>query len=235
MTDKILVVDDDASLLRVLEYNLEQEGYKVVTANNGREAMHLTYTERPNLLILDIMMPGLDGWEVCQRVREMSDAPIIMLTAKELAEDVVKGLDLGADDYIVKPFIMKELLARVRAALRRARVEAGADEKMIYRDDYLSIDLKTQRVTANDALIDLTPTEYRVLALLVKSRGRVIKFRQILEHVWGFEYVDEVSYVHTYIWRLRRKIEPDPKIPRYLLSTLDVGYRFESQRARLLN
>ena len=175
-------------------------------------------------------MPKLDGWQVCQRVREISDMPIIMLTAKMQKEDIVRGLDLGADDYLIKPFDVGELLARVRSALRRAQTGVVSSESIAYSDDYLSIDLDARRVTVNGELVKLTPTEHKVLALMIKNEGRAVEFRKIFESVWDFEYVDEIGYVHTYIWHLRRKLEPDPKNPRYLLSELDVGYRFESQR-----
>jgi DNA-binding response OmpR family regulator len=227
MANRILVVDDDLTLLRGMQYGLEGEGYQVVTAGDGQEALRLVYSERPDLIILDIMMPRLDGRQVCQRVREMSDVPIIILTAKTEKKDIIKGLDLGADDYLVKPFDAEELLARVRAALRHARTEPIVSEGMTYGDDYLSIDLNARRVAVSGELIRLTPTEYD---LLVENAGRVLEFRQILESVWGVEYIHEIDYVRTYVWHLRRKIEPDPKNPRCLLSVLNVGYRFEPQR-----
>lgn len=213
-----------------MQDSLEDEEYHVVTARDGQEAMRLVYSERPDLIILDIMMPRLDGWQVCRRVREMSDVPIIILTAKTEKKDIIKGLDLGADDYLVKPFDAEELLARVRAALRRARTEAGVPEgEGTYGDDYLSIDLNARRVAVSGELIRLTPTEYKLLALLVRNRGCVLEFRHILESVWGMEYVDEIDYVRTYVWHLRHKLEPDPKNPRYLVSELNIGYRFEPQ------
>lgn len=230
MADKILVVDDDTNLLRGLQDCFEEEGYQVVTARDGREALRLVYSERPDLIILDILMPKMDGLQVCQRVREMSDTPIIMLTARAEKEDIIKGLDLGADDYLVKPFSVEVLLARVRAALRRIRTVATIPEKVTYDDDYLSISLDERRVTVSGELVKLTPTEYKLLALLIKNKGRVLSFQHILENVWGADYVTETDYVRTYIWHLRRKIEPDPGNPRYLLSELDVGYRFEPQR-----
>ena len=229
MANRILVVDDDHNLLRGMQYGLEGEGYQVVTASDGQEALRLVYSERPDLIILDTMMPRLDGWQVCRRVREMSDVPIIILTAKTEKKDIIKGLDLGADDYLVKPFNAEELLARVRAALRRARTEPVVSEEMTYGDDYLSIDLNARRVAVSGELIRLTPTEYKLPALLVRNRGRVLEFRHILESVWGMEYVDEIDYVRTYVWNLRHKLEPDPKHPRYLVSELNVGYRFEPQ------
>lgn len=230
MANRILVVDDDLTLLRGIQDSLEDEEYRIVTARDGQEALRLVYSERPDLIILDIMMPRLDGWQVCQRVREMSDVPIIILTAKTEKKDIIKGLDLGADDYLVKPFDAEELLARVRAALRHARTEPIVSEGMTYGDDYLSIDLNARHIAVSGELVRLTPTEYDLLALLVENAGRVLEFRQILESVWGVEYIHEIDYVRTYVWHLRRKIEPDPKNPRYLLSVLNVGYRFEPQR-----
>ncbi len=229
MTDKILIVDDDPSLLELAQYNLEAEGYKIMTAKDGIEGMRLMYAEQPDLIILDVMMPKMDGYQVCQRVREMSDVPVIMLTARGREEDIVKGLDLGADDYLTKPFRVGELLARVRATLRRARTESFMPEGVTYSDEYLSVDLAARRVAVDGELVKLTPTEYKLLAILIKNKGRVVEFRQLLENVWGFEYVDEVDYLRVYVWHLRRKIEPNPKDPCYLLNELNVGYRFEPQ------
>jgi len=229
VTDKILIVDDDPSLLELAQYNLEAEGYKIMTAKDGIEGMRLMYAEQPDLIILDVMMPKMDGYQVCQRVREMSDVPVIMLTARGREEDIVKGLDLGADDYLTKPFRVGELLARVRATLRRARTESFMPEGVTYSDEYLSVDLAARRVAVGGELVKLTPTEYKLLAILIKNKGRVVEFRQLLENVWGFEYVDEVDYLRVYVWHLRRKIEPNPKDPCYLLNELNVGYRFEPQ------
>jgi two-component system KDP operon response regulator KdpE len=227
MADKILVVDDNPGLRDALELNLEQEGYQVITAGDGQEAIRLVYSEHPDLLVLDIMMPRMNGWQVCQRIREMSNMPIIMLTAKAEEADIIKGLKLGADDYLTKPFGVDELLARVHAALRRARSRGSVSEKATCSNGYLSINLDTRRVTVNGQVVKLTPTEYRLLALLAANQGQTLEFRHILESVWGAEYVGAVDYVRTYIWYLRRKIEPDPKNPCYLLTELNVGYRFE--------
>jgi DNA-binding response OmpR family regulator len=229
MAEKILVVDDNVHLIQGVQYYLEEEGYQVITASNGQEALRLFDSEHPDLLLLDVMMPELDGWQVCQRIRGTSDVPIIMLTARTEKEDIIKGLDLGADDYLIKPFDTGELLARVRAALRRARTGPSTSDNT-YRDDYLSIDLDARCVTVNGEPIKLTPTEYKVLALMVKNKGRAVEFRRIFENIWDFEYVGEIGYAHTYIGYLRRKLEPDPRNPRYFLSELDVGYRFEPQR-----
>lgn len=230
MADKILIVDDDPDLIDLIQYNLEGEGYEVITAGDGHEGMRLLFSDRPDLLVLDVSMPKLDGYQVCQRAREMTDdMPIIMLTARGREEDIIKGLDMGADDYLTKPFRVGELLARVRATLRRARAGPATSEAVTYRDDYLSVDLSAHRVAVNGKVVKLTPTEYKLLAVLVKNKGRVLEFRQLLEAVWGFEYIDDIDYLRVYIWHLRRKIEPDPKDPTYLINELNTGYYFEPQ------
>jgi two-component system KDP operon response regulator KdpE len=229
MADKILIIDDDPILVELTQYNLEAEGYESLTARNGREGMRLFYTYQPNLVILDLMMPKLNGYEVCQRIREMADTPIIMLTAKGREEDIIKGLDLGADDYLTKPFRVNVLLARIRAALRRAATAPVLVKGPTYSDDYLSIDLEARRIRVNGEIVKLTPTEYKLLALLVKNKGRILEFRQMLESVWGFEYIDDIDYLRVYIWHLRRKLEADPKNPIYFINELNTGYRFEPQ------
>jgi two-component system KDP operon response regulator KdpE len=229
MNDKILIIDDDLQLVELLRYNLEGEWYQVIAATDGQAGVRSFFEERPNLLILDIAMPKLNGYEVCQRVREMATTPIIMLTAKGREEEVVKGLDLGADDYLAKPFRVGELIARVRANLRRVSLTEPQAGALTYTDDYLAIDLELRRVTINNEPVKLTPTEFKLLGFLVKNRGRILEFRQILESVWGFEYIDDIDYLRVYIWHLRRKIEPDPKKPIYLLNELNTGYRFETQ------
>lgn len=228
--EKVLVVDDDPSLSELLSYNLEAAGYEVLTARDGQDGLRKFYAERPELIVLDVTMPRLNGYEVCQRVREMSDVPIIMLTAQGREEDVIRGLDMGADDYITKPFQLKVFLARVRSNLRRSQMPPATPETVAYRDDYLTIDINARRVTANGEVVKLTPTEYKLLALLVKNKGRTLEFRQILESVWGFEYIDDVDYLRVYSWHLRRKIEPDPKKPIYIVNELNTGYRFEPRR-----
>ncbi len=228
MAHKILVVDDDKNLRLVLRAHLTRAGYQVVTASDGREALSMAFQERPDLIILDVMMPHMDGWEVCRRIRAMSDIPIIMLTARAESKDVVKGLHLGADDYLDKPFDGKELQARVQSVLRRANASSGKT-KEAYRDGYLTIDLDQRRVTVAGEPVDLSPTEFNILALLVESRGRVQTYQRILEEVWGPGYTEEADYVRTYMWHLRRKIEPEPKRPRYLINDFGVGYHFEPQ------
>ena len=230
MTDKILIVDDDPISRDLIKHSLLAQGYQTITANDGQDALRAFFNNHPDLIVLDITMPKLDGYEVCQRVREMSTTPIIMLTALGREEDIIKGLDAGADDYLTKPFRVGELLARIRANLRRVRTEPIVKEIATYSDDYISIDLEAHRVTINGEAIKLTPTEYKLLAILVKNKGRLLEFRQLLENVWGFEYIDDIDYLRVYIWYLRRKIEPDPQNPIYILNELNMGYRFEPQR-----
>ncbi len=230
MGERILVIDDDPLVLELVEYNLRGRGYEIITAEDGRDGIRKFHDSRPNLVILDISMPKLDGYQVCQRICEVSDTPIIMLTAKGYnEEDIIKGLDMGADDYIAKPFKIGELLARVRAALRRAQAQPTHEIAVAYHDPYLHIDLGARLVTCNNLPVKLTPTEYKLLAFLVKNKGRWLEFRQILENVWGFEYIDDIDYLRVYVWHLRRKLEPDSKHPVYLLNELNVGYKFEPQ------
>lgn len=230
MVDRILVVDDDPMVLELVEYNLRGRGYEIITAEDGQEGIRKFHRENPDLVLLDVAMPKLDGYQVCQRICEVSDTPIIMLTARgNYEEEIIRGLDMGADDYIAKPFKMGELLARIRSALRRARTQPNVTPSVTYYDDYLYIDLQARLVTRDDEPVKLTPTEYRLLSFLVKNRGRWLEFRQILENVWGFEYMDDIDYLRVYIWHLRQKLEPDPKNPIYLLNELNVGYKFEPQ------
>lgn len=230
MGDRILVVDDDPMVLELVEYNLRGRGYEIITAEDGQDGIRKFHETHPDVVILDVAMPKLDGYQVCQRICEVSDTPIIMLTAKgHYEEEIIKGLDMGADDYIAKPFKVGELLARVRATLRRARTQPAQTPSTSYHDNYLHIDLSARVVTCNNQPVKLTPTEYKLLSFLVKNKGRWLEFRQILENVWGFEYIDDIDYLRVYIWHLRRKLEPDPKNPIYLLNELNVGYKFEPQ------
>jgi DNA-binding response OmpR family regulator len=230
MTEKVLVVDDDPSLLELVEYNLKTNGYQTLTASDGQAGIRTFFSDRPDLVILDVAMPKMDGYQVCQRIREMSNTPVILLTAKGREEDIIKGLDLGADDYMIKPFRVGELMARVRATLRRIKAEPEQIGATVsYQDDHVSIDLNSHRIEVKGQPIKLTPTEYKLLATLVRNKGRLIEFKQLLESVWGFEYIDDVDYLRVYIWHLRRKIEPDAKNPIYLINELNTGYRFEPQ------
>ncbi len=230
MSAKILVIDDDTILSELVSYILKAEGYAVIAASDGMDGVHKYAHEKPDLVLLDVTMPKMDGFEVCQRIRQIGDTPIIMLTGQGNEEHMVRGLDLGADDYVIKPFQLKPLMARVRANLRRAGAPPQLPDKVTYRDDYLVVDLENRRVAVEGEAVKLTPTEFKLLATLVKNKGRILEFRQLLEQVWGFEYIDDIDYLRVYIWHLRRKIEPDPKAPIYLLNELNIGYTFSPRR-----
>jgi len=225
---RILVIDDDANIVRLMEYGLRNAGMEVLSAHDGTEGLRQLYEHKPDLVILDVMMPRMDGWTVCQRIREFSDVPTIMVTAKDQDSDIVRGLDLGADDYVVKPVRLPVLVARVRACLRRAERAKQERPEITYADGYLLVDLPARRVTVGDEPVKLTPTEFSLLARLIQSPGRVLTNRQLLEDVWGWEYTDDLDYLRIYIWHLRHKIERDPKKPDYILTEHGVGYRFRA-------
>ena len=230
MERKILVVDDEPSFLRLVEQVLTQQGYKVFTASDGQEALRILYAQKPDLVLLDIVMPGMDGWQACQRIREISDVPIIMLTGKQKAEgDVVSGLDYGADEYLFKPVGNKELVARVRAVLRRSELPPSGEalKEVTYTDDFLTVDIAERKVMAKGGRVKLTPREFRLFALLIENAGRILTHKQLLEKVWGWEYTDDLDYVRIYIWHLRKKIEPDFSQPRYIITEPGVGYYFQ--------
>jgi len=223
---KLLIIDDDLTLVNALKLYLSKGGYVVITAANGIEGLQILYNERPDLVVLDIMMPKMDGWEVCKRIRELSDVPIIMLTARDQETDRVMGLKMGADDYIAKPFSLKELEARLEAVLRRTRLPPPTRGRVLYSDEILSIDSERWEVRRRGELVDLTPTELRLLLVLAENAGRVLTHQQLLEQVWGPEYIDETDYTKLFIWRLRQKIEDDPTNPRYIITERGLGYRF---------
>ncbi len=219
----ILIVDDDVRLLRFVRANLESVGYKVLMAEDGTQALATMQTEMPDLAILDIMLPGMDGFELCRRIREFSALPVIMLTAKAEESDKIRGFKLGADDYLTKPFSALELLARVEAVLRRARIPEEIRSPVLTIGQ-LSIDFVRRRVTMAGKDVDLTPTEYKLLQQLASNTGKVMLHQDLLTRVWGVEYRDELDYLRAYIRRLRHKIEPDPANPRYLIARPGVGY-----------
>ncbi len=223
---KILVIDDDPRIVRLMEYSLKAAGFEVFPAYDGQEGLKQAYANQPDLVILDIMMPKMDGWTVCQRIREFSNVPIIMVTAKAQEADVVQGLELGADDYVVKPVRMPELVARVRACLRRSELSKADERAVGFSDDYLAVDPVARLVLVAGKPVKLTPTEFNLLLRLIRSAGRVLTYKQLLEDVWGWEYTDDIDYLRIYIWHLRQKIEKDPKDPRYILTEHGVGYRF---------
>lgn len=218
----ILVVDDDHGLRELIRINLEHEGYGVLQAANGLECLSVVREHRPDLVILDVMMPEMDGLEACGKLRDFSQVPVLMLTAKVQSEDVITGLDKGADDYLLKPFNMDELSARIRALLRRVPpsyrpLSAGNGE--------ISIDQQKREVTVRGEVVDLTPTEYHLLLILTEHAGKVVEHEQLLRAVWGQEYTKDNDYLKVYIWHLRRKLEMDPRNPKLLLTEWGVGYR----------
>ncbi len=224
---QVLVVDDEPRYLRLVRYNLEAAGYEVGTVADGEEALALVARKSPDLIILDIRLPGIDGYEVCTRIREFSSVPIIMLTAKGEEREKVQGLRAGADDYITKPFGADELMARVEAALRRGRLaEVNATPSLVVGG--LSIDLVQRRVTIAGQEVSLSPTEYRLLHCLAVNAGRVVVQEELLERVWGPEYRERYEGLRVYIWRLRQKIEEDAEHPVYILTRPGVGYMLAS-------
>lgn len=227
---RVLVIDDEQATVELIAEALRVEGYAVITALDGQSGLKAMYVHRPALIVLDVNMPVMDGWTVCQRVREVSNIPVIFLTARQDPEEVIRGLDLGADDYVVKPFELDVLLARVRATLRRASSEPTLfKQHTVYSDDHLVINLHEHRVTVQGKVVHLTPTEFSLLGLLVEASPRVLSYRDLLEQVWGFEYIDDIDYLRVYIWHLRRKLEPDSRSPTYVVNELGVGYRFEKR------
>jgi len=224
---KILVIDDDPAFVRLIERILTQKGYEVVSATSGGEGLRLLFAHRPDMVLLDVVLPGLNGWQTCSRIRDLSDIPVIMLTAhKKTEEDIVRGLDYGADDYILKPVGSRELVARVRAVLRRAELPSSRETEVTYSDGFLTVDIAQRKVMLNGEWVRLTPIEFRLLALLLQNAGRILTHRQLLEKVWGWEYIDDLDYVRIYIWHLRQKIEPDPTQPKYIITEPGVGYTF---------
>jgi two-component system KDP operon response regulator KdpE len=224
----VLVVDDEKSLRDFVRKNLEIRGYTVLTASNGLEALAIFNTERVDLVILDIMMPHLDGLETTRRIRQTSIVPIIILTALGEEDDKIRAFDYGADDYLTKPFGVGELLGRIKAVLRRAHwAEPNTLEERIVRGE-ICADLARHEVTVRDQILDLTPTEFNLLVYLMKNTGKVLPHRAILQHVWGPEYGEEAEYLRVYIGRLRQKIEIDPLNPKHLYTERGVGYRFDA-------
>ena len=225
----ILVVDDETRIARMIRMNLEHDGYEVIEANSGQQALDMVRSRMPNLVILDVMMPGLDGYDTLQILRKISQVPVIMLTAKSEEEDRIRGLELGADDYVTKPFSPRELMSRVKAVLRRTEGNAsgsGGGDDIIQVDDRLKLDFGKREVWVEGELVKLRPTEYRLLYHLVQNAGWVMTYDQLLTKVWGYEYRDETHYVRLYINYLRQKIEKDPSNPEYILTERGVGYRF---------
>jgi len=224
MSNRILVVDDEPRYIRLIEANLVSEGYEVIKAGNGQEAIDNVISGRPDLVLLDIMMPVLDGFGACERIREFSNVPIIVVTAKGEERERVRGLDLGADDYIVKPFSATELLARVRSVLRRSQNSSGMFQQTVFNHGDLKIDFARAEVFKSDRMIFLSATEYRLLLQLARNLGRILPSEQLLTDVWGEEYREDKEILWVSISRLRQKLEDDPRVPVHSVTRAGLGY-----------
>jgi DNA-binding response OmpR family regulator len=223
---KILVVDDDPTLIRFVSEFLQTESFRVITANNGPEALRHAYREHPDLVLLDVMMPGMDGWEVTARLRELSDLPIILLTAKSSESDKLRGFKLGVDDYVTKPFSLAELRARIQAVLNRAHSQKPQVRNLLHLGE-LVLDLDKHEARRDGEVIALTPTEYRLIEMLARNLGQAVAEADLIREVWGSNRQEETAAVRRYIWLLRQKIETDPSKPIYLLTVRGFGYRLE--------
>jgi DNA-binding response OmpR family regulator len=224
MTEVILTVDDEPRFTKLIEANLIAEGYEVLVAHDGQTALDITVNNDPNLILLDVMMPEMDGFQVLSRIREFSNVPIIMLTAKGEEADRVEGLNRGADDYVVKPFSATELLARVNAVLRRAKITEPPPQKRQFSHGNLAIDLAKAEVTVDDEVVFLSATEYRLLLQFVHNLGEIVTAEDLLTNVWGTEYAEDKEILWVCISRLRQKLEADPKQPRHIVTRSGVGY-----------
>lgn len=222
----ILIVDDEARMRRFIRMNMELEGYQIIEADNGIDALEQIRQYTPDLVIMDVMMPEMDGFETLRMLREISTVPVILLTVKSDEEDKIQGLGLGADDYVTKPFSPRELISRVAAVLRRAEWPSPTPRTVLKIDGRLSIDFNRHQVIVEGERIDLRPTEYRLLNHLIQNAGWVVPHETLLAKVWGYEYRDETHYLRLYINYLRKKIEEDPANPKYILTERGVGYRF---------
>ena len=228
MAEKILVIDDEETTVQLISILLERRGYEVIKAYRAEDGLRKAYRTHPDLVLLDIMMPEMDGWEVCRRLRELSDVPIIFLTARSEIRDVVKGLEMGADDYIVKPYDNDELVARVRAHLRRAPAPSISEELVFDGGDF-RVNFLNREVRVRGRSVHLTPKEFNLLGVLVRNAGRVITRAELVTEAWGPEYADAVDSLKLYVHYLRQKIEQDPQRPQYILTSRGVGYRFANR------
>jgi len=222
----ILIVDDESRVIKFIRLNLELEGYRVIEASNGLKALKKVHEELPDLVLLDVMMPEMDGFETLERIREISTVPVIMLTVKAEEEDKVRGLGLGADDYVTKPFSPRELSSRIKAVLRRTEMPSPVEKTIIKIDDELSIDFNRREAIVRGERVKLRPTEYRLLYHLVNNAGWLMTHETLLSKVWGYAYRDDTQLLRVYVTYLRQKIEPDPSNPRYIFTERGIGYRF---------
>ena len=225
MPEKILIIDDEEPTVQLISILLEKRGFEPIKAYRAEEGLRKAYRHQPDLVLLDIMMPDMDGWEVCKRLREMSDVPIIFLTARSDVKDIVRGLELGSDDYIVKPYDNDELIARVRAHLRRSP-RPSMSEELVFNDGEFRINFMNRELWVRGELRHLTPKEFNLLAVLVRSSGRVVTRTELVTQAWGEEYSDAIDSLKLYVHYLRQKIEVNPEQPEYIVTSRGVGYRF---------
>jgi two-component system KDP operon response regulator KdpE len=226
----VLIVDDEPRIIRFVQINLEMEGFRVIEAHNGLQALDQVREKMPDIVLLDVMMPEMDGFETLRMIRELSTVPVIMLTVRSSEDDKVRGLDLGADDYITKPFSPRLLVSRVRAVLRRFQITNPLETTLLEIDDNLSVDFNTAEVIVGGERVKLRPTEFRLLRHLIENAGWTVPHSTLLSKVWGYEYKDAISYLRLYIKYLRKKIEPDLNSPRYIFTERGMGYRFVNFR-----
>jgi DNA-binding response OmpR family regulator len=224
---RVLVVDDQSEMLEMLKLILTAAGFEVIPAMDGPSGLRCAYQHHPDAILLDVMMPGMDGFEVCRRMRDLTEVPIIFVTAKANIEDIVAGFAAGADDYLVKPFHQVELVTRLTAALRRSVERSGEKEHVIFPSPSMMLDCDRHELEIGGRKVYLTPIEFKVLRLLMQHAGRVLSADAVLSRIWGPEYIGEPDLVKQYIYRLRRKIEPDPDAPRYIHTVRGEGYYFE--------
>ncbi|HEY32759.1 MAG TPA: response regulator transcription factor [Dehalococcoidia bacterium] len=229
MKERVVVIDDDIEFLELIRTWLENAGYEALTAENGIEGLRRVYSSHPNLVLLDGNMPRMDGWELCRRIRDMTDIPIIMVTINGQTRDLLKGFDLGVDDYVTKPVDLNELMARIRAVLRRSQSTTRDEESSVFHGGDLVIDWKSHQIYVRGKQVKLSPTEFRVLSCLTKNQGWVVTHNQLLQKAWGADYIGDKSFVKLYVRYLRQKIERDPHKPELILTERGVGYRFSIQ------
>jgi DNA-binding response OmpR family regulator len=228
MPEKILIIDDEEATVQLISVLLERRGFETIKAYRAEEGLRKAYRHQPDLVLLDVMMPDMDGWEVCKRLREMSDVPIIFLTARSDVKDIVRGLEMGSDDYIVKPYDNDELVARVRAHLRRSP-RPSVSEELVFNDGDFRINFMNREVWVRGELKHLTPKEFNLLAVLVRNVGRVVSRTELVTQAWGEEYSDAIDSLKLYVHYLRQKVETNPEQPDYIVTSRGVGYRFVSR------
>lgn len=228
MSEKILVIDDEDTTVQLITILLERRGFEVIKAYSAEDGMRKAYRHQPDLVLLDIMMPDMDGWEVCKRLREMSDVPIIFLTARGEVKDIVRGLEMGADDYVPKPYDNDELVARIRAHLRRAP-KPNMSEELAFNGGEFRINFMNREVRVRNEIKHLTPKEFNLLGVLVRNAGRVVPRTELVSEAWGEEYADAIDSLKLYIHYLRQKLERDAEHPDYILTSRGVGYRFANR------